>query len=69
MKLKNIIILLSFLIIAISCQKEREEVSVMYYIKGLAKDYTVSFINEDGKTTTESVSPGTTDYLWINSYC
>ena len=68
MKIKNIIILLSFLIVAISCQKERDEVSVMYYIKGLAKDYTVSYINEEGKTITEIVSPGTTDNLWLYNF-
>ncbi len=68
MKIKNLIILLSFLVIAISCQKERDEVEVMYYIKGLSQDYQVTYLNEDGKTISENVSPGSITNIWTHNF-
>ncbi|MCF8299294.1 MAG: hypothetical protein K9J13_17225 [Saprospiraceae bacterium] len=68
MKIKNIIILLSFLVIAVSCQKDRDEVAVTYSIKGLAQDYKVSYLNEAGETITETVSPGSISHVWTYNF-
>jgi hypothetical protein len=44
------LIILSFIMALISCEKDNDEVTVQYVVKGLTKKFRVAYLNENGNT-------------------
>lgn len=66
--MKYVISMIALLFVVTACTKEYDEKNVNYYITGLANQYKVSYIDENGKTITEVVNPVNDNEIWQYSF-
>lgn len=50
--------------VATSCTKEYEDRTVTYLVKGLAKPYKISYVDETGSTISNTINPAGINDVW-----
>lgn len=66
--MKKIFVFIIALIVLASCQKDRDLIKVDYMITGFGDPYTVSYLDVDGATVTEKISPDGISDVWKLSF-
>jgi hypothetical protein len=66
--MKKILFFILSVFMLASCQKDRDPVKVDYMITGFGDPYTVSYLDAEGKTITEKVTPKGISYRWVKSF-
>lgn len=64
---KLILFVIAIFVLA-SCQKERDQVEVDYYITGFADTCTVSYLEADGTTKTETFKLNGINDKWVHTF-
>lgn len=62
--MKNTILIAVIILLLTSCTKEYEERKITYLITGLGTEYKLSYLNEEGETINEKISPSGTTDVW-----
>ena len=67
--MKKIYVLIAILgIIAVSCQKDSDPKTVNYMITGLADPYSIVYLDNDGKSVSEYITPNGLSDKWVESF-
>ncbi|RUA26996.1 MAG: hypothetical protein DSY76_05605 [Bacteroidetes bacterium] len=66
--MKKIFVFIIALIVLASCQKDRDLIKVDYMITGFGDPYMVSYLDVDGATVTEKISPDGISDVWRLSF-
>jgi len=66
--MKKIFVFIIALIVLASCQKDRDLIKVDYMITGFGDPYTVSYLDVNGATVTEKISPDGISDVWKLSF-
>ncbi len=67
--MKNLVLVfIALLVISVSCQKDGDPKKVSYMITGLSDNYSVVYIDADGKTISKDVTPAGLSSNWTQDF-
>lgn len=66
--MKKILLFVFAVLVLASCQKDRDPVTVDYFITGFGDPFTVSYLDANGETVSTKVTPKGISDRWVESF-